>query len=130
VAQVDPVTAIVAALAAGAGAGVKDTTSAAIKDTYAALKSLVLRKVRDVPGGTVAVEQHESDPETWQAPVAKALSESGAAADSELVSLAQQLLVLLHRDESTTIITASGKRSVAANTIIGSVHTGDGAGSD
>jgi hypothetical protein len=109
---------------------VKDTTSAAIKDTYAALKARVLRRVRDVPGGTVAVEQHESDPETWQAPVAKVLSESGAADDDALMSLAQQLLVLLHRDESTTAIVASGKRSVAANTIIGSVHTGDAAGGD
>lgn len=123
----DPATLITEALAAGAGAGIKDAASAAVKDTYAALKALVLRRVRDVPGGTVAVEQYESDPDTWMAPVVKALRESDAAVDGELVSLAQQLLVLVRGDTSTTI-TASGKRSVAAHTIIGSVQTGDGPG--
>jgi hypothetical protein len=124
----DPVTLIAAALAAGAGAGITKTASSAVTDTYAALKALVLRKVRNVPGGAVAVEQHESDPDTWGAPVAKALRESGAADDGELVSLARQLLVLVHGDTTTTTttITASGKRSVAANTIIGNVQTGDG----
>ena len=124
----DPATLITEALAVGAGAGIKDAASAAVKDTYAALKALVLRRVRDVPGGTVAVEQYESDPDTWMAPVVKALRESDAVVDGELVSLAQQLLVLVRGDTSTTTITATGKRSVAAHTIIGSVQTGDGPG--
>lgn len=123
--QMDPVTVITAALAAGAGAGLKDSASTAVQDAYAALKELVLRWVRDVPGGTVAVEQHESDPDTWQAPVAKALIDSGASGDERLVSLAQQVLALLPESTPATAITASGKRSVAAHTIVGTVQTGD-----
>ncbi len=122
----DPVTVVTTALAAGAAAGVKDTAAAAVNDAYTALKSLVLRRVNKVPGGTVAIEQHEHDPPTWSAPVAKVLSDSGAAVDPEVLSLAQHLLTLLKVDVTTTTnIIASGERSVAAHTITGTVGTGD-----
>jgi hypothetical protein len=51
----DPVTLIVAALAAGASAGLTDAVSQAMKDVHAGLKSLVLRRVQDQPAGEVAV---------------------------------------------------------------------------
>src|ERR1700722_6846176 len=41
----DPVTLIVAALVAGAAAGLKDTASSAIKDAYNGLRGLVLRRL-------------------------------------------------------------------------------------
>ena len=40
----DPITLIVAALAAGAAVGLKDTTSSAVRDAYAGLKAMVTKR--------------------------------------------------------------------------------------
>ena len=125
---VDPVSLILLALAAGAAAGVKDTASQAIKDGYAALKRLVSSRVAKQPTGELVVAQHAADPETWQAPLRKALTDADASNDQELVTAAQELMELIDpqgtRAGSYTI-TASGDRAVAAQTIIGNVSTGD-----
>ena len=124
----DPVTVVVAALAAGAGAGAKETAAQVVKDAYAGLKALVLRRAAGTSGGEVAVEQHAADPKTWEAPVAKVVEESGAADDAEVVAAAQRLLELLDPEGTaagTYTIAASGERSVAAHTISGNVSTGD-----
>jgi hypothetical protein len=126
----DPVTLIVAALAAGASAGMTDTTSQGIKDAYAGLKSLALRRVKDQLAGEVAVIEHEKDSGTWTAPLTKTLAAAAADQDPELVSAAQGLLELLdpagaRAGTYTVNITASGHHSVAAQTIHGGVCTGD-----
>jgi hypothetical protein len=127
---VDPVTLIVAALAAGASAGVSEAVSQGVKDAYAGVKALVLRRVKDVPAGEVAVAEHEKDPEVWAAPLAKKLADAGADRDPEVIAAAQRLLQLLdpagaQAGTYTVNIAATGDRSVAAHTIHGSVHTGD-----
>jgi hypothetical protein len=124
----EAVAVIESALAAGAGAGLKATATEAVKDAYAGLKALVLRRVKDNPAGEVAVVEHAKDPRTWSAPLAKTLTEVDAGEDANLVAAAQRLLQLLDPDGAragTYNITASGKRSVAAHTIHGGVHTGD-----
>jgi hypothetical protein len=126
----DAVTVIETALAAGAGAGMKDTATQAVKDAYAGLKALVLRRVEDQPAGEVAVVEHEKDPEIWRAPLAKTLSTAGADQDRGLIDAAQRLLRLLDPEGAragayTVNVTATGDRSVAAHTIHGGVHTGD-----
>src|SRR4051794_7893186 len=87
--EMDPVTLIVAALAAGAGAGVKETATHVVKDAYAGLKALVLRRVKDTPAGEVAVVEHAKDPEVWSAPLAKTLTAAGADQDADLLAAAQ-----------------------------------------
>lgn len=126
--MVDPVTLIVAPLVAGASTGLTDTAAQGIKDAYASLKALVLRRVKDQPAGEVAVAEHEKDPEVWSAPLAKTLTTAGANPDPQLIEAAQRLLQLLDSAGAragTYNITASGERSVAAHTIHGGVHTGD-----
>lgn len=39
--------------------------------------------------------EHEADPETWQAPLAKKLTDSGAADDAALVAAAKALMDLV-----------------------------------
>ena len=57
----DPITVIVAALAAGAAAGLKPTAEQAIKDAYAGLKALILARYnRAAP----ALDQLEQAPES------------------------------------------------------------------
>ena len=54
----DPVSLIVAALAAGASAALKDTATEAIKDAYNGLKSLLKRKLGNEPAAQVAIDEH------------------------------------------------------------------------
>src|SRR4051794_20222583 len=78
---VDPVSLILAAMVAGASSGAGEVAGAAVKDAYQGLKELLLRKVRGVPAGEIAVQQYEDDPQTWKAPLEKAVAESGASTD-------------------------------------------------
>ena len=126
----EPVTLILAALAAGGSTGLTETVSQGTQDAYAALKALVLRRVKDTPAGEVAVVEHEKDPETWQAPLAKSLTAAGVEQDQELIAAAQRLLQIVDPEGAragtyTVNIAATGDRSVAAHTIHGGVHTGD-----
>jgi hypothetical protein len=85
----DPITAIVAALAAGATAALKDTASEAVKDAYGAVKSLIKKQF-----GSVDVDQLEKNPESAgrQATVKEELEATEAASSIELLAAAQALL--------------------------------------
>lgn len=80
---------IAAALAAGAGAGLTGTASAAVQDAYAGLKDLLRRRV-----GGPALEADETEPGVWQARLGDALTASGAADDERILAAARQLLAL------------------------------------
>jgi len=49
----------------------------------------------------VALAEHATDPQTWQAPLAKALAASGAGADLPIIEAAQQLMALLDQAGTT-----------------------------
>jgi RIP homotypic interaction motif len=91
----DPITLIVTALAAGAALGVKDTTSSVVKDAYAGLKALVMKRLADRPDAAVVLTKHETAPETWQAPLMAELAEAAADHDRDLVEAAQALMNLV-----------------------------------
>jgi hypothetical protein len=115
----DPITLIVAALAAGAAAGLKNTASSAVADAYASLKALVSRRVANRPSAELALVKHETAPEIWQAPLTAELTEAGAGDEPELVTAAQTLMRLL--DEAGT---RAGKYTVDARGAQG-VQIGD-----
>src|SRR5215212_8963244 len=73
--RMDPITLILAALAAGAASGLKDTAGEAIRDTYGALKGLVQRKLGGDAAKELVLEEHEKDPEVWKEPLKKALTD-------------------------------------------------------
>jgi hypothetical protein len=91
----DPVALIVAALAAGASAALKDTATEAIKDAYNGLKSLLKRKLGNEPAAQVAIDEHEKAPEVWEKPLESELGKSGVADNEEVVRSAQELLALI-----------------------------------
>lgn len=91
----DAITLIETALAAGAGLGVKDTTSAAVKDAYAGLKTLVKKRFAGRPDAELVLAKYEDAHETWQAPLAAELGNAGADRDAELVAAAQALMSLV-----------------------------------
>ncbi|RIK53553.1 MAG: hypothetical protein DCC57_08160 [Chloroflexi bacterium] len=85
----EPVTLIVTAVALGAAAGLKPTVEQAVKDAYAGIKTLILRKY-----GAVGLEAVEKKPDSKpkQESLAEDLQEAGAAQDTELLAQAQALI--------------------------------------
>jgi hypothetical protein len=92
---VDPVSLIVAALAAGAVAGAQNTATEAVKDAYGGLKALVQRRLEGRPAAEMVLEQHEQDPAQWEKALEGELVKADAAADVEAVGAAQALMGLL-----------------------------------
>ncbi|MCC5607198.1 hypothetical protein LC612_10455 [Nostoc sp. CHAB 5834] len=88
----DPISLIIAALGAGAIAAAKDTAGTAVKDAYQGLKTLIKKKFESEPKAQMVLEEHETDPETYNAPLKKKLAEAGADKDQEIIKLAENLL--------------------------------------
>jgi hypothetical protein len=103
----DPVTLIVLALAAGAAAGLKDTASSAVTDTYTSLKALAKKRFAGRRDGELILTRYETAPETWEGPLAAELSAAGAGSDRELIATAWKLMSLI--DEAGS---RSGKYAV------------------
>lgn len=89
----DPVSLVVAALAAGVSRGLGDNATSAVKDAYASLRTVLSRKFGSDKAEQV-VEEHAEDPETYDKPVAKVIRESGAADDEQVLAAARRLLEL------------------------------------
>jgi hypothetical protein len=96
----DPVTLVVAALAAGAVKGVGESATTAIKDAYQGLKQLLKARFAGHRPAETVLEEHEEDPQTWRAPLEKALTETGAAADEAVIGAAQRLMELVDENGS------------------------------
>ncbi len=96
----DPFTLILTALTTGAAASLKDTTSAAIKESYSGLKALIQRKFAEQPKAQVALVEYEEDPETYDKPLRKALTTHGIDQDETIIEAARQLLALTHHQQA------------------------------
>jgi len=81
----EPVSMILAALAAGAAAAAKDTASQAVKDGYASLKALIAKRFAGKPEAEMALTQHEKKPDVWEAPLTDSLAETSVDQDQEIV---------------------------------------------
>ncbi len=109
----DPVTLIVSALVAGAASAAQDAASNAVKDAYSGLKTLLQRRFQGKPSAEMALAEAETDPDTWEKPLAKAVAEHGS--DEGVLALAQQLLQLLQSQQPapSSQAVSSGDRAVA-----------------
>jgi hypothetical protein len=97
----DPVSLILAALAAGATTAAQDTASQAVKDAYAGLKALVKKRFEKKPKAEMALTEYEKDTDTWQKPLEELLIETGADQDETLVRQAEQVLKLVHPQQAS-----------------------------
>jgi hypothetical protein len=98
----DPITLITTALVAGAVAASKDVAAQAVKDAYAGLKALIVRKFgaqSDAEDAMEAVEKRP-DSEARQAMLAEELAIAKAAEDAEVLKQAQALLDLLQKSQA------------------------------
>jgi hypothetical protein len=119
-AEMDPITLIVTALAAGAALGVRDTASSAVEDAYARLKALVRKRLGGRPDSEFVLARHEQAPEMWRAPLVAELDQAGAGHDSGLIAAAVALMRLV--DEAGE---RAGKYAVDVRGASG-VQIGDG----
>ena len=85
----DPLTSIVMALAAGATAGIEPTVAQAVKDAYAGLKALIMRKYANV---NVELLAQSPTSDTCRQVVKEDLASVAAEKDEELLHLAKILL--------------------------------------
>ena len=97
----EPITAIVTALALGAATGLKPIAEQAIKDSYAALKALISRKYAQVP-----LDQLEANPssKSRRGVVEEDLAAAQADHDPEVLQHAQALLEAIQRQEPHTAV--------------------------
>jgi hypothetical protein len=85
----DPITIILTALVAGAGAGLKPTAEQVVKDAYDGIKTLIKRKY-----ARVSIENLEGDPasEARKSVVKEDLEKANAGDDPELLLRAKAVL--------------------------------------
>jgi hypothetical protein len=88
---VSAVEVILAALAAGAGAGSSDAAQAAVKDAYTGLRDALSRRMG---GRRQDLDVRPDDPESSRARLIEALAETGADRDEEILTAARRLLEL------------------------------------
>src|SRR6266540_2064665 len=88
----EPIAVLLSALAI-AGTALQPLKDQAIKDAYAGLKSLLVRKfAAKSPKLETTLAEHAADPETYKAPMQKVLKDVGADRDQEVVDAATELL--------------------------------------
>jgi hypothetical protein len=122
--RMDPITLIVAALAAGASAGalsaLQDDVKDAVTSAYSKLRGLLKKRVEGNQAAEVALVKYEANPKTWEAPLADELKELGVGDDAEIVAAAQALMELVDRAGAR-----AGKYNVTIKNSKG-VQVGDG----
>ena len=92
---------IVAALVAGAAAGITDTTSSLVRDTYGGLRELLHRRLAGRAEQVVqALDVTVADQAVWQARIGDDLNACGADRDEEVLAAARRLLAQLDPDRA------------------------------
>ncbi len=97
----DPVTAVVTALALGALDGLKPTATQAVQDLYAGLKKLVQDRYHKANSSLEAMEKKPESPAKRDS-LQKDLQDAGAATDIELIAQAQTLLTAIKQHAPQT----------------------------
>lgn len=128
---ITPITILLSALAVVTPA-LKSVTDQAVKDGYAALKSMIVHRFGPKnPTLERTLADHAKDPETYKAPMAKVLAEVGADGDQEILDRAVEVLKRAEAAKPGVTgglvgqINAAGGRVVVAGTIHGGVRMGD-----
>jgi hypothetical protein len=116
----EPISVIIAALGAGAIAATKDTAGTAVKDAYQGLKTLIKKRFESEPKAQMVLEEHETDPETYEAPLKKKLAEAGIDKDEDIIKLAQELLKQAKPEES-----GAGKYNTVFQGEVKGIQVGD-----
>ena len=125
----DPISAIVAALVAGAAEAAKPTAVQAVKDAYEGFKGLIVRKFSKSSTPLQGVEERPAS-ESRQSALKEELADAGADRDAEVSSALRNLIATLrqHAPQSVAHLTAavSGGINVQGGTFQGPVSIAGG----
>lgn len=114
----EPISLIVAALAAGAARAGEETAAQAVTEAYQGLKGLLRRLFGGKPEHEAALDEYEQHPETAEKPLRDALSEVEADKDAEVVEAAQRVMAAADPDGAAagkfTVNIAGDARGVVA----------------
>lgn len=93
----DPVSLVVAALVAGASAGLTGVASAAVSEAYAGLKRVAggLLSVRRAGSEAVLDRDQVVEPAVWEGELVPVLAETGVGRDEQVVAAAREVLALV-----------------------------------
>jgi hypothetical protein len=89
---VEPISLLIAALAAGAAAGFSDVAKESVVSAYQRLRGAVQARLAGRAEGPLILERFEQAPETWEHPLRAELTAAGAVDDEALVAMARQVL--------------------------------------
>lgn len=98
----DQIAMILAALASGATAGLTESASLALKESYNALKTLIQRKFAGKPESETALSLYTHDPLMYEKLLREALTEVQVEYDRTIIEAAQRLLALTQPQQSST----------------------------
>lgn len=115
----DPITtAVVAAIAAGATAGITEAAKKTIVDGYTNLKNLIVRKFGQDSNLADAVTRLEQDPASLgrRAVLAEAVTQSNADQDAEIVAAAEQIVNAINMYGTVSIGGNNSGQAVGVNT--------------
>jgi hypothetical protein len=95
----EPITVLVSALGLGAQV-LSPLADQALKDGYAGLKALIIRKFgASDPALAPVLEKHAKSPGAWKAPTTELLQETGVDRDQEILDQATELLKLAEKHQ-------------------------------
>jgi hypothetical protein len=116
----DPfITPIVAAIAAGATAGLKEEAAQVVKDAYAAVKSFLSMKYPKVNLGQIEEKPTSS---ARQAVLAEDLADSGADQDPELLRLVEALAAVPTVGQILEQTITAKDHGIAQGVMFGDIH--------
>ncbi|MET9437573.1 hypothetical protein [Streptomyces sp. NPDC006551] len=98
---------VVAALAAGASAGLMETASAAVRDAYGALREAVRRRLS--ARGEEVLDAEQVEPGVWETRLREELIASGADRDQELLAAAENFRALVRSEGKYHVDTRGAK---------------------
>jgi hypothetical protein len=117
----DPITLIVTALVQGAAKAATDV----VPDAYKGLRELLRKRFAGKPAAELVLEEHASDPQTYEAPLRKQLEQAALAEDAEVLTMARQLLAQLGAPAAPAIEIGRGARGIIGQTVTNATIVGD-----
>ncbi|MFE6176286.1 hypothetical protein [Streptomyces sp. NPDC056464] len=92
--ELEAVSLVLGALAAGGAQGLQDTASAAVQEAYARLRGLLAGRVHGDREMEAVIDDYIEAPEAWRTTLETALQESGALNDPAILGAAHHLMAL------------------------------------
>ena len=117
----DPITLIITALVQGAAKAATDV----VPDAYKGLRELLRKRFAGKPAAEMVLQEHASDPQTYEAPLRKQLEQAALAEDPEVLALARQLLDQLGAPTAPAFEIGRGAKGIIGQTVTNATIVGD-----